>query len=98
MPFPTIWDCTIGSIPIRQRWTIGSIPARIGRDMKIDKWVEYTAMCEVCNLRARDFHSGAAHTTRKEAVAFAKANGWKMIDGKTVCPVCFGLGEKQYKG
>lgn len=63
--------------------------------MKIDKWVEFTPMCEDCSLRGRDFESKGyvsegyvMANTRKEAKAQARKAGWKVIGGKTLCPRC----------
>ncbi len=56
--------------------------------MRIDKWVEYTAMCDECNLRDRDI-SGGVYETKKMALEGAKEVGWVCAKGKTFCPDCW---------
>lgn len=55
--------------------------------MKIDKWVEYTAMCDKCSMKDRD-SGGRVYNTRKEAVVGARRAGWKVVKKMTLCPRC----------
>ena len=67
--------------------------------MKLNKWVEYTTYCSICNSWGRDFGHNSQPlinktyyvwgTNRKAVVEMAKKAGWKYIDGEVICPICF---------
>lgn len=64
--------------------------------MRIDRWVEYTPLCDRCARRGRDFGDRYGNevdgyvleTTRKAAEKRARETGWKVRRGETLCPRC----------
>lgn len=54
--------------------------------MKVEKY--YDVGCEECGRHlSTDFHRGFT-TSRVRAVSLAISEGFKVIDGRTLCPKC----------
>lgn len=68
-------------------WAGSAEKKRLNAMIKIDTW--YDIRCDECNLyRSNDIGGYGMDMDKKALRIYAKHEGWKCRDGKTLCPEC----------